>query len=275
MSKINLFYRQQCFLLCVCLSFLSNFCFAQDRNPLFKSFDGTQIHYEITGQGKPVVLLHGFIVNSQMWKRGLLITELVNAGYQVINIDLRGNGLSDKPHEDAAYKNDSEIKDIIMLMKHLGHEKYDVVGYSRGAILVAKLLTMDRNVKAAVMGGMGTGFTDPNWHRRRNFEQAFSGKAHLFPELQGAINYAKTSGADTVVMRLLQTYQPTTSEKKLKKVKIPILVICGDEDKDNGKPEDLAKLLPNATLSIVKGNHNNTHATKEFAESIVSFLKKN
>jgi pimeloyl-ACP methyl ester carboxylesterase len=265
-------------LLCWCFLFfltLPNTCFSQDRSPLFKSFDGTQIHYEIVGQGKPVVLLHGFIVNSQMWKRGALIIELVNAGFQVVNVDLRGNGLSDKPYEDIAYKKDAEVKDIMLLMKHLGHEKYAAIGYSRGAILVGKLLAMDKNVKAAVMGGMGKGFTDPNWSRRRNFEQAFSGKAHLYPELQSAVNYAKTSGADTVVMRLLQKHQPTTSEKKLKKVKQPVLVICGEEDKDNGNPADLAKLFPNATLSIVKGNHNNTHATKEFAESIVNFLKKN
>jgi pimeloyl-ACP methyl ester carboxylesterase len=220
------------------------------------------------------VLLHGFIVNSQMWKRGELIKALSQNGFQVINIDLRGNGQSDKSHADKAYAKDAEIKDIIGLMKFLGHKKYHAVGYSRGAILTAKLLTMDKNVASAVMGGMGKDFTDPQWTRRKKMEEAFSGKAYLYPELQGAVNYAKTSGADTVVMRLLQTYQPTATEKQLQKVKKPILIICGDEDRDNGNAEDLAKLLPNATLRIVKGNHNNTHATKEFAENIVSFLKQ-
>lgn len=249
--------------------------FAQNQALFFKSFDDVKIHYEVIGQGKPVVLLHGFIVNSQMWKRGEVINELVKSGFQVINLDLRGNGLSDKPHTDIAFEKDAEIKDVMTLMKFLGHQKYYAVGYSRGAILVARLLTMDKNVSAAVMGGMGKGFTDPNWFRRRRFEDAFSGNAHLYPDLQGAINYAKTSGADTVVMRLLQKYQPTATEKKLKKVKKPVLVICGDEDKDNGNAEDLAKLFPNATLSIVKGNHNNAHATKEFAESVAKFLKGN
>ncbi len=249
--------------------------FAQERQPLFKSFDGTQIHYEVQGKGRPVLLLHGFIVNSTMWKRGALITSLVEAGFEVINVDLRGNGLSDRPHALSAYENDAELKDVIALMKHLGHTKYDVVGYSRGAILVARLLTIDKNIKAAVMGGMGTDFTNPQWARRKMFEEAFAGKAHLYPETQGAINYAKTSGADTLVMSLLQKFQPVTTQKQLKKVKKPVLVIAGDEDKDNGNAADLAKLFPNATLSIVKGNHNNTAATPAFAESIVKFLKEN
>lgn len=257
------------------LFFFLSSAIAQDRQPLFKSFDGTQIHYEVQGKGFPVVLLHGFIVNSNMWKRGTLIAGLVEAGFQVINVDLRGNGLSDKPHELSAYANDAELKDIMALMKHLKLKKYNVVGYSRGAILTARLLVMDKNINAAVMGGMGADFTDPKWARPKIFEEAFSGKAALYPELQNAVNYAKTSGADTLVMALLQKVQPVTTPAQVRKVKKPVLVISGDEDTDNGKAADLAKLLPKSTLSTVKGNHNNTASTAAFTESIVKFLKEN
>jgi hypothetical protein len=37
------------------------------RKPLFTSFDGTRIHYQVQGKGKPVVLAHGFIVHSATW----------------------------------------------------------------------------------------------------------------------------------------------------------------------------------------------------------------
>ena len=256
------------------LFFSSIVSFAQNnREPLFTSYDGTKIHYEITGEGKPVVLLHGFMSNSNSWKRGVVITTLAKEGFQVINVDLRGNGLSDKPHSLEVYQNHAEIKDIMALMKHLGFKKYDIVGYSRGAILVAKQLVIDKHVQKAVIGGAGVDFTNPNWERRKMFAEAFSGKAHLYPETKGAIESAKRNGVDTLVMGYLQKVQPTTLPSELKKIKKPVLVISGDQDNDNGNVEELAKLIPNATMKRVPGNHGNTSQSEAFAKEILAFLK--
>ena len=57
--------------------------------------------------------MHGFIVNSNSWKHAALFDSLLANGYKVILIDLRGNGKSDKPHNDEAYANDAEAKDIM------------------------------------------------------------------------------------------------------------------------------------------------------------------
>jgi len=254
--------------LCGVTAFVQN-----DREPLFKSFDGTQIHYEITGEGTPVVLLHGFMSSSKSWKRGVLIQTLADNGFKVINVDLRGNGLSDKPHALEAYQNNAELKDVMALMKHLGFSKYHVVGYSRGAILVAKQLTLDKHIIKAVVGGAGIDFTNPNWERRKMFAEAFSGKAHLYPETKGAIESAKRNGVDTLVMGYLQKVQPTTLPAELQKVKNPVLVISGDQDSDNGDVPALAKLIPKATLKTVPGNHGNTSISEAFAKEIVEFLK--
>jgi pimeloyl-ACP methyl ester carboxylesterase len=62
-------------------------------------------------------------------------------------------------------------------------------------------------------------------------------------------------------------------ERRVKSIDIPVLIIAGDEDTDNGSPSDLAKVLPNGQLSIVKGDHNNTYKTLAFSERIVSFLR--
>jgi pimeloyl-ACP methyl ester carboxylesterase len=243
---------------------------------MFKSFDDTQIHYEIMGKGRPVVLLHGFIVNSKSWKGGALPKKLTDAGFQVILVDLRGNGQSDKPHDLAKYENDAEIRDVIELMKFLGIMEYDIVGYSRGSILAAKMISMDKHIKTVTLGGMGADFTSPNWYRKKNFEEIFTGKAHLYPEFQGAVDYAKSSGADTLVLGLLQKAQPMTTFKEMKKFKKPVLVISGSEDTDNGKAEDLAKIFTNATLKIVPGkNHNNASSSEGFAEDVLQFLKAN
>src|SRR5664279_650686 len=65
----------------------------------FSSFDGTKIYYEASGEGKPVLLVHGFIVNSNSWKHAALYNDLLNNGYKVIVLDMRGNGKSGKPHD--------------------------------------------------------------------------------------------------------------------------------------------------------------------------------
>src|SRR5215510_7753314 len=115
-----------------------------DTGAYFKSFDGTKIYYEVRGNGEPVLLVHGFIVNGQSWKRTELYKDLLAEGYKVIILDQRGNGFSDKPHDSTAYDNDAEAKDIMGLMKHLKIKEYSAIGYSRGSIIVARLLALDK-----------------------------------------------------------------------------------------------------------------------------------
>ncbi|MBE7178544.1 MAG: alpha/beta fold hydrolase [Mucilaginibacter polytrichastri] len=253
------------------------FATAQEKKaPLyFRSFDGTRIHYADTGRGKPVLLLHGFLNTLKSWQAAPLYNDLVKAGFRVIAVDLRGNGLSDKPHDLAAYTQNAEVKDVMALMQHLGLKSYDVVGYSRGSILLARQLVMDKRVHAAVIGGMGTAFTDPNWPRRKMFAEAFSGKAHLYPDAQGAVAYAKTINADTVALGLQQKAQPSTPKTALAKVKLPVLVIIGTEDTDPDSGADLAKIFPHATYATVPGDHNHASRTQEFSDKVIAFLKAN
>jgi alpha-beta hydrolase superfamily lysophospholipase len=57
---------------------------AQSDSGFYKSFDGTKIYYETRGSGEAVLLVHGFIVNSQSWKKTALYNDLLAAGYKVI-----------------------------------------------------------------------------------------------------------------------------------------------------------------------------------------------
>lgn len=115
-------------------------------NPFFYSFDGVKIAYTDEGTGRPLLLIQGFINTGSSWNNTVLKTELLNQGYRVIIPDMRGNGLSDKPHEEMAYEQNAEVKDIIVLASQLGLKRYDAVGYSRGSVILAKLLTQDRRV---------------------------------------------------------------------------------------------------------------------------------
>ncbi|MES2730624.1 MAG: alpha/beta hydrolase [Bacteroidota bacterium] len=245
-----------------------------DRSPLFTSFDGTKIHYEIEGKGKPVVLIHGFINTSDNWKKSPLFQDLLKNDFQVINLDLRGNGKSDHPHALASYQHDAEAQDIMDLAKFLGLKHYAVVGYSRGSIIAARLLVLAKGVQVGVLGGMGSGFTDPHWERREAFYRAFSGEADVPAYTKGAVNYAKSIGADIVALAQMQGAQPSTSPEELRRLKKPVLVIAGDKDVDNGSAAELTQLLGNATYeSVTDGDHNNTMRRAEFSTAVVNFLK--
>ena len=238
----------------------------------YKSFDGTKIWYEVRGTGEPVVLVHGFIVNGESWKRTALYTDLIKAGYQVITFDLRGNGRSDKPHEAAAYANDAEAKDIMGLLNTLKIKQYAVVGYSRGSIITARLLVLDKRVKKAVLGGMGTDFTNPEWPRRKLFYRALAGDS--VPELAQMVSYVKKSGLDQQALALLQKEQPSTPTETLKQVQQPVLVICGSEDSDNGNAAALATLFTHGVYKATPGDHNNASKTPEFSAAIIQFIKQ-
>jgi pimeloyl-ACP methyl ester carboxylesterase len=73
----------------------------------------------------------------------------------VIALDLRGHGASDKPRDPAEYGTPF-VADLVRLLDHLGIERAHIVGYSMGAVITLKLLTVhpDR-VASAVLGGAG------------------------------------------------------------------------------------------------------------------------
>lgn len=242
----------------------------QGQTKYFTSFDDTKIAYTDEGKGKPILLIHGFINTRKNWDKSELKKELLAEGHRVIAPDLRGNGDSDKPQDDEAYKQDSEILDLMFLMAELKIRKYTAVGYSRGSILLARLMTKDRRLKKAVLGGMGIDFTNPLWKRRLMFRDAFFGKPNA--ETQGAVDYAKSVGADLKSLYLQQKYQPITTQKQLAQIKIKVLVVAGDEDLDNGDPKTLHEAIPKSKLKIVPGDHNNTYKTSVFAKAVLDFL---
>ncbi len=239
----------------------------------YRSFDGVKIYYEIHGKGKPVLLVHGFVVNSNSWKHTALYDSLLNEGYEILLPDLRGNGKSDKPHDSTAYDNDAEAKDLIGLISFLSIKKYSAIGYSRGSIITARLLVLDSRVQNAVMGGMGSDFTNPQWPRRIMFYRGLMGDS--IPAVQGLITYIHQENLDQLALAYMQRSQPSTPKDALRIVSQPVLVIHGDKDSDNGSADDLATLFKHSVRAVTPGDHNHAAATPEFAKKVIDFLKNN
>lgn len=245
---------------------------AQDNSGYFTSFDSTKIYYESKGTGPAVLLVHGFIVNGESWKKTELYKRLLAGGYRVVTIDLRGNGKSGKPHTADAYANDAEARDIMGTMKMLGIRRYIAVGYSRGSIITARLMVRDPGLRAAVLGGMGTDFTNPDWPRRIMFYNALKGDS--VPELATMVKYVKDSGLDQEALALLQKEQPSTPLERLKNIDMPVLAIAGKEDSDNGSARELASVFPKGEYAEVPGDHNHASQTGPFADAVLAFISK-
>ncbi len=92
---------------------------------------GVGIHYEVTGEGRPVVLLHGFPDTGRLWRHQ--VPALARAGFRVIVPDMRGYGASDKPSEVDAYGIQALVGDVLAVMKDAGVERTHVVGHDWGA----------------------------------------------------------------------------------------------------------------------------------------------
>lgn len=95
--------------------------------PRVESFDGTELFYEDVGEGRPVVLVHGWSASHEFFEPQ--ITELCDS-YRLIAVDLRGHGKSDKPASD--YNYDEFSRDLRHLMEELDLEDVALVGWSFG-----------------------------------------------------------------------------------------------------------------------------------------------
>jgi pimeloyl-ACP methyl ester carboxylesterase len=100
----------------------------------FANNHGIKIHYEVEGQGPPLVLVHGYTRSLEDWRNFGFVPELKN-DYQLILIDVRGHGQSDKPDNSNAYSLKTMAEDVTTIMDELNIERAHYLGYSMGGII--------------------------------------------------------------------------------------------------------------------------------------------
>lgn len=244
----------------------------------FTSFDGTRLAIHIEGEGRPVILLHGLFSSAHMnwikWGHG---TRLAAAGFRAIMPDFRVHGDSEAPHDPAAYPAGVLVRDVAALADHLGLEPggFDLVGFSLGARTaihaVAHGILEPRRLAICGMGVAGLG----EWQRRAaHFKRVIDEFDTIKPGDPAylARTFLKSQGVDRVAARLLLDAMDDFDLAMLANITMPVAVICGDEDQDNGSAEDLAALLPDAHYVEVPGTHMSSVTKPELGVAIAEFL---
>ena len=98
---------------------------------MFIEKDDVSLYYEVRGNGDPLILIHGVIVDANLYASA---ADLLANYYQVITYDRRGNSRSvfkGEPH----FSMEGQAQDILSLMEALGIDKAYIVGQSAGAII--------------------------------------------------------------------------------------------------------------------------------------------
>ena len=228
------------------------------RTDRFEAEDGITLAVHARGAGRTVVMLHGFLASSDLnWIQPGIADRVVDAGFQVMALDLRGHGGSDAPTDRAHWPKDVLADDGFALMRHLGVADYDLVGYSLGARTAARMLVRGARPRRAVLGGMGASGIMQAGARAAMFEDSIlhgdqAGDPAAGRRVRAMI---EAGGLKPEAMLGVLTSFAATTEADLRSVRVPTLVVSGADDQDNGSAEDLAALLQHGDARRIPGNH--------------------
>jgi pimeloyl-ACP methyl ester carboxylesterase len=247
--------------------------------PSFHS-DGIPLAYKLHGEGKPILLIHGFGSNGRVnWLDTGWIGTLNGAGYRAIVIDNRGHGNSKKLYDPQLYYAHDMAQDAARLVAHLGIPRLPVLGFSMGARIAAFLALQNPElVSASIWGGIGmnliTGLA--------NAEEIISAlTAESLDDVTGRTGrqfriFADHTGADRAALAacMVSSREPM-SEAQVRSITVPVLVAAGSEDEMAGPPERLAALLPRGEAVTIAGrDHMRSTGDPQFKSAALAFLAR-
>jgi len=237
--------------------------------------DGVELAYHELGQGRAVILLHGLFSDAVMnWIKFGHAARIAADGFRVIMPDLRAHGLSGKPHGAEHYPKGILARDLRELIAHLELMEFDLGGFSLGARTTVEGVGEGLRPRRAILGGAGLEGLR-NWKRRKTF---FLDAIAMFDTVQRgdphwlSIQFMKSQKVDRVAAALLLESFEDAFMAWLEAFTMPTLVVCGDQDDDNGSAEELANVLPHAIFEEVPGTHMSSVTKPELGDAIARFL---
>ena len=241
----------------------------------FEARDGVRLAWRELGEGRPLLLLHGLFSNAQVnWIKFGTAARIAAEGYRVIMPDLRVHGDSEAPHEEEYYPADVLVRDLEDLIAHLGLDDFDLGGISLGARISVRAVVAGMKPRRLILGGMGLAGL-AGWAKRGQFFKRVIAEyesAKRGDDTWLSIQFMKTMKVDRIAAgHLLDSFTDTPPEA-LAALTMPVLVVCGEQDQDNGSAPELVAALADAQLATIPGTHMSSVTQPELGEAIATFL---
>lgn len=265
--------------------------------------DGTQIYVKAVGQGRPVILIHGWPLSADSWDPQ--IVALAQAGYRAIAYDRRGFGRSDQP--PSGYDYDTFADDLADVMKATGATRdVALVGFSMGggevarylsrhggagvtqAVLVSSvvpyMLQTDDNpegVPQAVFDQMTAGMREDFRGFFTSFFKQFYGVGFVTrPVSDEQLDWAwmtSQMAGQYATLQAAQAFATTDFRPDLAHFRVPTLVIHGTADKTvpiDATGRVVAAQVPGAQLIEYDGEPHGLFATQQarLTQDLIDFL---
>jgi pimeloyl-ACP methyl ester carboxylesterase len=222
--------------------------------------EGVSIRYEVEGEGPPLVLQHGLGLAIEQWHLGGYVEKLKN-DYQLILIDARGHGASDKPHDPEAYRVERQVADVVTVLDDLSIGKAHYLGYSMGGWIgwgIAKYAP--QSFHSLIIGGADPYEGDPEQPNvfldlfQKGMDAFLATLEPMFgqwwtPELK-----AMCQANDLEALIAMCSVQERLGfEDMLPTVTVPCLLFAGEATDEHSGMQECVKSMPNATFVSLPG----------------------
>jgi len=264
--------------------------------PVFTSPGGISIHYEVYGEGVPLMFLHELSSDMRQW--ALQVSHFARR-YQVITYNTVGYPPSDVAESPGAYTLDKQVEIARALLEYLACGSAHCVGISMGAHTSLGLaMAHSECVKSVVLVGGGSGSGSPSFTEKCNemateleeqgmsaMQQYSKGKNRRRFEMNDPLGYEAyfTAFSEHSVLgkantlRGFQGQRPDwyTLEAELQTLQVPTLVVVGDEDDPCIQPAlFLKRHIPASGLAIFPqcGHAPNAEEPAKFNQALDDFF---
>jgi pimeloyl-ACP methyl ester carboxylesterase len=237
------------------------------------------IHYEVSGQGPPIVLVHGFASGFERdWRRNGWVDFLVGEGLQVIGLDCRGHGKSGKPHSPEAYAGNQIPDDVLAVMDAVGIERGQLMGYSMGGLVTLNLLARrPERFASAVVGGTGLPRPSTDPQDREKLAAALEAADPATISDPAALRFRQSiegRGNDLLALAAFQRSERAQADQaELRRLQLPLLVVVGANDEMVTSARQLAEAVSGAELVTLAGeDHQGALASRGYKQAVGRFL---
>ena len=244
---------------------------------------GYSIHYEIHGEGTPVILLHGICVSFAGNFAGFgWVESLRKQGMQVVGLDFLGHGKNGKPHVPDAYGSHNLAADVIKLLAHLNLTTASLVGFSLGNVIALHLLhTYPQRFGRSALIATGDGLLGLPPHTMAETAPQLAhalDSDHYPPQLPKHVamywNFATKVGGDRLASAAAaRAHYPICTAEEAGRVAADVLVISGEIDPVLGQGTVLARSLAHGRyLEIAGADHFMLATSDEAKDAAAQFV---